>query len=238
MIPFVLISLLFLLFLPHQKANNESKDDEDTGPVTVNMELDPTQFLSVAGGDDDEEGEDDDELEEGEFVEPSSRRTSHMNHHNNNNNHHNHPPNNAPQILNALGLRNVNPMSMLATDLLDDLSYNDGADDGEGTNGSGSMSGSVPPSHCCRSCGMKFSNRANARRHERNLHGIVHGDGEGALPSSVNGATPTQTSSSSAFSSSSSSALARPQNQSLNRTATGKGIFEYSKPQKYRHLLT
>lgn len=220
----------------------EPKDDDDTAPVTVNMELDPRHFLAGADDDDDDDDDDgmDDDREEGEYVDGEDQAAVRSV--------------SDPLILNALGLTNVshvNPLNFLATDL--DDPDGGGGDDAAGTtvdgldddldsstlrNNNSSMSANLAGAQC-RVCKMGFSNRANARRHERNIHGIqttpdvsannVAGGGGGAAapiagqnPASlikrslVPGSTP---------------ARARPPAPALEE-------FDYTQPDRYRHLLT
>lgn len=68
-----------------------------------------------------------------------------------------------PPILTSLGLthiNHVNPFSFLSTELGHDSIHHDVS------------MGDVPRAQCTV-CHMKFSNRANARRHERNIHGKI-----------------------------------------------------------------
>lgn len=202
--------------------------------MTVNMELDPRQLLSLGGADDDDDDEnddgDDDELEEGEFVEPS--RHQHQQKNNNNVN------NNAPQILNALGLRIANPMSLLATDMdCSDVTMDDSKTDL-----------SIPTEPLlgtqCRVCRMGFSNRTNARRHEKNVHNLrppvdlsVSSNSNLAtngIGSSTNSSTPKPVKPPAISSAIAGSPAAL---EAAAKRPPAK-VFNYSNPAKYRHLLT
>lgn len=195
------------------------------------MELDPSQFLA---GNDDDEDEDDDEMEEGEVIQTNGPGRK----------------GDDPLILTSLGLTNVshvNPFNYLATDLDDD-----NADDG--LNGSkSSLSGGVNAATQCRICQMRFSNRANARRHERNIHGIQ------IIAESNNNNSSNNSNTSNAVLNNGQSEKAIPSNRPQLKPVTGAGgggggssgggsrrkkmsllpeVFDYTKPEKYRHLLT
>ncbi|KAJ6637460.1 Zinc finger protein, partial [Pseudolycoriella hygida] len=79
-----------------------------------------------------------------------------------------------PPILTSLGLthiNHVNPYSFLSTELGNEV-QSETETSGNATTftlANFRRPGSQP---CCTVCNMKFSNRANARRHERNIHGI------------------------------------------------------------------
>ncbi|GAB0094079.1 zinc finger protein hangover [Sergentomyia squamirostris] len=192
----------------------EPKDDEDQeGPVTVNMELDPSQFLIDNDTDDENYQNDGARSDEG------------------------------PPILTSLGLthiNHVNPFNYLATDL------EEFDQDGDSLDASAQFGGlpgqakrkpqpSIPAQ--CQICRMKFSNRANARRHERNIHGIKISAENGDITVMPKPLTPAVRKPDSAGASGEDG---KPSGQGLKRPS-GKPVievFDYTKPEKYRHLLT
>ncbi|XP_059615643.1 zinc finger protein hangover-like [Phlebotomus argentipes] len=205
----------------------EPKDDEEQeGPVTVNMELDPSQFLA------------DNDSEE-EYQNDSAHNDE------------------GPPILTSLGLthiNHVNPYNYLATDLEE---YDQEMEDGDSSMPfSGGLQAllkrktqpSIPAR--CQICQMKFSNRANARRHERNIHGIKISTENGditvmpkppppliMLPKREQGSGGGGQASGSA--SVTSGDDVKPSVPVLKKpTKPVPEEWDYTKPEKYRHLLT
>jgi Zinc-finger of C2H2 type len=141
-----------------------------------------------------------------------------------------------PPILTSLGLTHinaVNPYNLAASD-------NEGADETTIRTGSTStpLSGRTPA--LCSVCDMSFSNRANARRHERNIHGVNNNP----LNAQPIGDTSTNLGASG-------SGLIRPITlgsapkvappifrQRVFGRKTQPEVYDYSNPAKYRHLLT
>lgn len=87
----------------------------------------------------------------------------------------------------------------------------------------------------CTVCNMQFSNRANARRHEKNIHGIQ----TVALSNNQYTKPLTSTPVAPATSSSLLSNVSRPMSSSRPKTKTILyQNIDYNNPAKYRHLLT
>ncbi|XP_055371125.1 zinc finger protein hangover [Condylostylus longicornis] len=187
----------------------EQKLDEDE---SVRCDIDPTQFLAT------------DVIEEEELKRLAANKNLTIT---------KSGGENGPQILTSLGLQsigndNVNPFAFLSASL--------GASS-ENLNEFGSESKEKAPTspgapsqkpHDCRICKMKFSTRANARRHERNLHGLIN---DTSIP-------PLSISTTSNTVQSSTPKNIRRKSNPIPLTPEMMGIYEYDKPEKYRHMLT
>ncbi|KAG5683827.1 hypothetical protein PVAND_013090 [Polypedilum vanderplanki] len=160
------------------------------------MELDPTQFL--AQGSSDEESEID-------HDQNSSQNGD------------------GPPILTSLGLTHINSVSNpFASYANSDDSMND--DKSEISSNGGKSHAQVPAN--CSVCNMQFSNRANARRHEKNIHKI-------RSSSSAPSSQLQQTNTLSNIVQNSSLSMG------LNKKKPLSSIdIDYTKPELYRHLLT
>lgn len=109
------------------------------------------------------------------------------------------------------------------------------------------------PPHCTI-CRMKFSNRANARRHERNIHGKVVDQGTAAAMLQLSKNTQISITAPIRVAASSSSAAMRPSAAAVVDKspvkiialakpkpaggANAKVVFDYDQPEQYRHLIT
>lgn len=84
----------------------------------------------------------------------------------------------------------------------------------------------APVPACCSICEMKFSNRANARRHERNIHGVILNPIALTPTSQLIGhqSTPTQPS--------------QPRPPAPRKIIVVPEVFDYNDPRKYRALIT
>ncbi|XP_055681183.1 zinc finger protein hangover [Lutzomyia longipalpis] len=205
----------------------EPRDEEEQeGPVTVNMELDPREFLAHNDSEDEYQDDEGGHNDEG------------------------------PPILTSLGLthiNHVNPFNYLATDLEE---FDQDGEDGESSLPFGGIPGQLKrrsqpsiPAHC-QICRMKFSNRANARRHERNIHGIKISAENGDItvvqkPPNVQPKRPggEQGGNSGhvggAAGGGGGGDDGKPPMATLKKpTKPVVEEFDYSKPEKYRHLLT
>uniref|UniRef100_A0A336KEG1 CSON007249 protein n=1 Tax=Culicoides sonorensis TaxID=179676 RepID=A0A336KEG1_CULSO len=85
----------------------------------------------------------------------------------------------------------------------------------------------------CTICDMRFSNRANARRHERNIHGVILNP-MGNNSSTVNGSISSSTPKSVLGTPKLISLIKKPKMQVLESSEN----WDYSNPQKYRSYLT
>ena len=85
------------------------------------------------------------------------------------------------------------------------------------------------PQPSCTICNMKFSNRANARRHERNIHGIRQQDSilsNSSLSLMTSGNSLTL------------KPIPRRKSAVPRHIPSGSVVYDYSKPEMYRELLT
>ncbi|KAL7028030.1 hypothetical protein ACKWTF_005702 [Chironomus riparius] len=162
------------------------------------MELDPSQFLAQGSSDDDSENED------------SRNQTQSQN-------------GNGPPILTSLGLTHINSVSNpFASYANSDDSTND--DKSEISSNGGKSHAQIPAN--CTVCNMQFSNRANARRHEKNIHKIratpiapIQSANTSLNTSQLNTSTVSTTS-------------------AVKKKPFSVIEIDYTKPELYRHLLT
>lgn len=181
--------------------------DEEGRPTNLNVEIDPTEFLAHNVEDDEEDNDDYSEREP--IPQPIMTMEEMTN-----------------PILTSLGLthiNHVNPYNYLSAE-------NGGSEDAI-YNQQDSKSTIFPAN--CSVCDMKFSSRANARRHERNIHGFNPRLGEF-------GPSPLQSMN---FISSKASALPNiqitpPKSSSQRKSAVVVEVFDYTHPENYRHHLT
>jgi hypothetical protein len=178
------------------------------------MEIDPTQFLA-------QNDDDDDDDDTPRIPQPQVSMEE------------------GPPILTSLGLthiNSVNPYNLASSD-------NEMNDDGLLRPSSSSTPASGRTPALCSVCDMSFSNRANARRHERNIHGIDNNPLNASVPA-LSTSLPTNLGASG-------SGIIRPitlggapkvmppvfRQRVFGRKPLPE-VYDYTNPSKYRHLLT
>ncbi|CRK91218.1 CLUMA_CG004900, isoform A [Clunio marinus] len=188
------------------KSEPASDDDDDEENV---MELDPSQFLAQGSSDEEEES-----------VNEDSRAGSLLN-------------GNGPPILTSLGLTHVNsiPSNPFASYLNSDDSASE--DKASEVSSNGSRQTQVPAS--CSVCNLQFSNRANARRHEKNIHMLS--------PKPIGpSATASSNQQSKVKAEAQHSTMSQPLSSNISLTKRARVQtpihIDYTKPERYRHLLT
>lgn len=203
------------MIIKEEPLDEEADAQEE---AAFRMSLNPAEFLDSNGVVPKQELEDEDEF----LLEPSKIMNDE-----------------GPQILTSLGLtqiKRVNPYSQLSIDA------------GHTKRDIESQQEASPgiPATQCRFCNMSFSSATNARRHERNLHRATDmGNAETpkfcikpTAPRSL--LKPLHTLRPNSMPSSTSSLSVFTQLRAAPPPVTPEmmGVYDYDKPEKYRHLLT
>ena len=79
---------------------------------------------------------------------------------------------NGPPILTSLGLTHINHVNSFGMQSESDYQADESMT--EPDTAAPKVNGSTQKPAACTICDMVFSNRANARRHEKNIHGVTH----------------------------------------------------------------
>ncbi|XP_055624635.1 zinc finger protein hangover-like isoform X2 [Toxorhynchites rutilus septentrionalis] len=129
-----------------------------------------------------------------------------------------------PLILASLGLHHIN-----STDLFENISDNENEDE---DNQKQSLAS-------CSVCDMTFSNRANARRHERNIHGLRQNPSNPLLAQGYEDGLQTSSNNDTATLSMPTAMPNIDLQQKYKVKLKTKGeTYDYDNPAKYRHLVT